>query len=75
VREESKLSEKDCIDFLVTPNNKYVIVSGKDGLIRVFDYFMRGCNVLPNSQYVQGSIIAQNQSFGGHALYGGRLIM
>jgi len=45
VREEAKISEKEVSDFMVTPNNKFVIVSGKDGQVRVFDYFMRGCNL------------------------------
>ena len=32
----------ECKDFEISPNNKYLIFAGKEGVIKVFDYFMRG---------------------------------
>lgn len=32
----------ECLDFEVTANNKYIICAGKEGVIKVYDYFMRG---------------------------------
>ena len=32
-------------DFTITPNNKLIIVTGSDGHIKVYDYFMRGQSV------------------------------
>ena len=42
VRDQYGLADKECLDFTITSNNKWVIVAGSDGFIRVYDYFMRG---------------------------------
>ena len=31
-----------CLDFEISPNNKYIATCGKDGLVKIFDYFIRG---------------------------------
>jgi len=55
--------DHSCIDFEISPNNKYIATCGKDGLIKVFDYFMRGNNIIPASQ-----------AFIGHYSYPNKLI-
>lgn len=42
--------DHSCIDFEISPNNKYIATWGKDGLIKIFDYFMRGNKIIPASQ-------------------------
>lgn len=32
----------ECLDFEISSNNKFILVCGKDGVNKVFDYFMRG---------------------------------
>ena len=36
------LTEIECVDFTISSNNKFIICAGKDGYIKVYDYFMRG---------------------------------
>ena len=36
------IHDYECLDFCVSHNNKYIFTCGKDGQIRVWDYFMRG---------------------------------
>lgn len=42
VREQFGVTDLEPTDFTVSPNNKFIICSGKDGQIKVYDYFMRG---------------------------------
>lgn len=42
VRDQYSVTDLEPTDFVVTPNNKFVICTGKDGQIKVYDYFMRG---------------------------------
>lgn len=42
VREQFGVTDLEPTDFITSPNNKFIIFSGKDGHIKVFDYFMRG---------------------------------
>lgn len=42
VREQYGLTDQETVDFTVSQNNKFLICSGKDGQIKVYDYFMRG---------------------------------
>ena len=42
VREYFGLTDLECIDFMVAPNGKFIMAAGKEGLIRIYDYFLRG---------------------------------
>lgn len=42
------VTDMECLDFEISSNNKYIVVAGKEGVIKVFDYFMRG-EILPSS--------------------------
>ena len=53
----------ECIDFQITSNNRYIICSGKEGVIKVYDYFMRG------------EVIASSQAFLGHFKFPRRVII
>lgn len=63
VRDQYGLADKECSDFFITPNNRFVIVAGKDGMIRVYDYFMRG------------KILPQQQVFTGHSINAERFVV
>jgi len=47
----------ECLDFDISANNKYIFVAGREGVIKVYDYFMRG------------EVIASTQAFLGHFKY------
>jgi WD40 repeat protein len=36
------VTEMECVDFEISGNNKYIICCGKEGVVKVFDYLMRG---------------------------------
>lgn len=40
--------DQECTDFEISSNNKYIFCTGKEGLIKVYDYFMRG-DAIPSS--------------------------
>ena len=42
VREQFGVTDLEPTDFLITPNNKFIICAGVDGHIKVYAYFMRG---------------------------------
>lgn len=42
-----------CTDFEISSNNKFIICTGQEGVIKVFDYFMRG-KPLASSQMFLG---------------------
>lgn len=42
VREQYGVTDLETTDFVISPNNKFIICTGKDGQIKVYDYFMRG---------------------------------
>jgi hypothetical protein len=44
----------ECVDFKISDNNRFIICAGKEGVIKVYDYFMRG------------EVIASSQAFMGH---------
>jgi hypothetical protein len=37
----------ECLDFVISKNNRYIVCTGKEGVIKVFDYFMRG-EIIPS---------------------------
>jgi WD40 repeat protein len=47
------VTDLECLDFAISPNCKYLAVCGKEGVIKVFDYFMRGAAV-PSCQAFLG---------------------
>ena len=42
VREQYGITDKESTDVQVTSNGKFLIVSGKENMIRIYDYFLRG---------------------------------
>lgn len=48
-KEIPNLHDFECLDFEISPNSQYIISVGKEGIIKVFDYFMRGSKVIPSS--------------------------
>ena len=63
VREQYGLTDQETVDFTVSQNNKFVICSGKDGQIKVYDYFMRG------------KLLAAHQAFTGHFKYASKICL
>jgi len=53
----------ECVDFWITSNNRYIICAGKEGVIKIYDYFMRG------------EVIASSQAFLGHFKFPKRVII
>ena len=52
-----------CLDFIISPNNQFLVAVGKEGTVKVYDYFMRG------------STIASFQAFTGHTKHATRVCM
>ena len=36
------ITDLECLDFEISPNCKYIATCGKEGVVKVYDYFMRG---------------------------------
>lgn len=47
-REIPNINNFECLDFKISPNNKYLITAGKDGLLKVYDYYFRGTKLTPS---------------------------
>lgn len=62
VREHFGLTEMQCLDFKISPNNQFIFAVGKEGSVRVYDYFMRG------------SVVAACQAFKGHLKHASKLV-
>lgn len=43
------VTDLECQDFEISPNNKFIACCGREGVIKVYDYFMRG-SASPSSQ-------------------------
>lgn len=43
------VTDLECMDFAISPNCKFIACCGKEGVVRVYDYFMRG-SVVPSYQ-------------------------
>lgn len=39
------ITDLECVDFTISPNNKFIACCGKEGVVKVYDYFMRGAAV------------------------------
>ena len=48
VKDTYGITDMECLDFQISNNNRFIICTGKEGTIKVFDYFMRG-EVIPSS--------------------------
>lgn len=55
------VTDMECMDFQISANNKYIVCAGKEGVLKVYDYFMRG------------DVVASSQAFLGHNKYPYRL--
>ena len=53
IKDSYGVTDMECLDFQISANNKFILCAGKEGVIKVFDYFMRG-EVLPSSQAFLG---------------------
>lgn len=42
IKEAYGVTDMECLDFEISDNNKFIFVAGREGVIKVFDYFMRG---------------------------------
>jgi WD40 repeat protein len=42
------LTDLECLDFEISPNNKFIACCGKEGVIKIYDYYMRG-SAIPSS--------------------------
>ena len=63
VRDQFGICDQECTDFAISPNGKFIFVSGKENLIRVYDYFLRG------------SLVASQQAFSGHLQHASELVI
>jgi hypothetical protein len=48
IKDAYGVTDMECLDFEISSNNKYIFLAGKEGVIKVYDYFMRG-EILPSS--------------------------
>ena len=39
------VTDLECQDFEISPNNKFIACCGREGVVKVYDYFMRGSAV------------------------------
>jgi hypothetical protein len=53
----------ECLDFQISSNNRFIACAGKEGVVKVYDYFMRG------------EVIASTQAFLGHFKYPKRVVL
>lgn len=52
VREQFGVTGQTPTDVVISPNNKFIIACGEDGLIKVYDYFMRGLTEAACQAYI-----------------------
>ena len=53
VKDSYGVTDMECVDFQISDNNRFILCAGKEGVVKVFDYFMRG-EVLPSFQAFMG---------------------
>lgn len=61
IKDSYDVTDMECVDFHITSNNKFIVCAGKEGVIKVYDYFMRG------------GPVASTQAFLGHYKFPRRL--
>jgi len=42
IKDSYGITDMECVDFKISDNNRFIICAGKEGTIKVYDYFMRG---------------------------------
>ena len=42
IKDSYGVTDMECLDFQISRNNKFILCAGKEGVIKVYDYFMRG---------------------------------
>ena len=62
VREQYGITDKESTDLQLSPNGKFIAVTGKENMVRIYDYFLRG------------KVIASQQAFSGHLNYAAKII-
>lgn len=43
------LTEMNCVDFEISANNQVLVCVGQEGVVKVYDYLMRGTNQVASS--------------------------
>lgn len=61
IKDSYGITDMECVDFQISKNNRFIICAGKEGTIKVYDYFMRG------------EVIASSQAFLGHFRHPSRI--
>ena len=61
VKDSYDITDMECVDFQITANNRFILCAGKEGVIKAYDYFMRG------------GPVASTQAFLGHFKHPTRL--
>ena len=53
IKDSYGITDMECLDFQISRNNRFIACAGKEGVIKVYDYFMRG-EVIPSCQAFLG---------------------
>ena len=61
IKDSYGITDMECVDFQISDNNRFIICAGKEGTIKVYNYFMRG------------EVIASSQAFLGHFRHPSRI--
>lgn len=54
IKDSYGVTDMECLDFQISSNNKFILCAGREGVLKVYDYFMRG------------EVLASSQAFLGH---------
>jgi len=49
IKDAYGVNDLECLDFEISANNQFILTVGKDGIVKIYDYFMRG-EVVPSCQ-------------------------
>jgi WD40 repeat protein len=53
IKDSYGVTDLECVDFNISENNRFILCVGREGTVKIFDYFMRG-DVIPSSQAFMG---------------------
>jgi WD40 repeat protein len=42
IKDSYGVTDMECLDFQISANNKFIVCAGREGVLKVYDYFMRG---------------------------------
>lgn len=48
IKDSYGVTDNECMNFQISANNRYILCTGKEGVVKVYDYLMRG-KIVPNS--------------------------